>query len=158
MSFFSLFIPKPSVKRRLLTGAVVRSLVTMALQGRVSSNFRAFLQKDWMAVTTRADLAAVANKAWIPWRRAQWECEDQARAVIDAAQRKGANEGCSWACGTLRSEMTAPEGMLHVYIWALVEHPGSTRTNPQSEVAFFDPTALKWVEASALRNVDYLLT
>jgi hypothetical protein len=96
-----------------------------------------------------------SRKAWMPWFAGKWECEDQSRALVHEAQKLAANEGRSWAIGTLRAR--APKGLdgLHVYVWAIVQTEGRFAGR---DVYFYDPTAQSWASAADLHEVDYTMT
>lgn len=144
--------PKPAPRRRL-NGATVHALVARALEGKTLPNFRLFMQKGTLACPTKAMLRKAADQALKPWRRDVWECEDQARALVHQAQLVAANEGCSWAVGTLRA--SAPEGTtgtLHVFVWAILDLPEGL------QFTLFDPTADDWADLPDLTGVDYAIT
>lgn len=145
--------PKP-LPRRTLDGATVKALLELALKGRTRPDFRHFAQKDRMNVVTRQDIERAADKAFKPWRKEAWECEDQARALVHEAQKSAANEGCSWALGTLRSAY-ASSGELHVFVWCIVATEGRFAG---LEVLFYNPTARGWSSVHELNQVDYTLT
>ena len=148
------FTSKPqAARRRRLNGATVQALVARALLGKTLPNFRLFLQKSLLACPPKAMLRKAADQALKPWRKDVWECEDQARAVVHAAQLLAAKEGCSWAVGTLRA--SAPDGStgtLHVFVWAILDLPEGLR------FTLFDPTADDWADVPDLKGVDYALT
>lgn len=150
------FISKPKAPlRSTIDGATVKALLDLALRNRTRKDFRHFAQKDAMSVITRADVDAASRKAFMPWKAGTWECEDQARALIHEAQRIAANEGRSWAIGTLRAR--APRGLdLHVYVWAIVLSEGARFA--ARDVYFYDPTARSWTSAAQLIDVDYSMT
>jgi len=130
-------------------------LLDHALKGRKTDNYRHIGQKTTMSVITRADVDKASRKAWVPWVAGIHECEDQARALVCEAQKMAANEGRSWAIGTLRS--SAPNGLegLHVYVWAIVLTEGRFADR---DVYFYNPTEQTWASASELYDVDYSMT
>lgn len=147
------FTPKPKTTRRRLSGAVIYTLVSRALAGKTLPNFRLFMQKNVMSCPSKASVRKAADQAFKPWRKDVWECEDQARALVHQCQLTAANEGCSWAVGTLRA--SAPEGSsheLHVFVWVILDTPGG----PQ--FTLFDPTADDWADLPDLTDVDYAIT
>ena len=151
------FTSKPKVPiRSTIDGATVKLVLDLALKGRKRNDCRHFAQKDATSVITRADVDAASRKAFMPWKAGTWECEDQARALIHEAQKIAANEGQSWALGTLRAR--APRGLdgLHVYVFAVVQTTEGRFAG--RDVAFFDPTARQWVSAAQLQDVDYSMT
>jgi hypothetical protein len=140
--------------RSAIDGATVKLLLDIALQGRKRHDYRHLGQKEALSVITRADVDKASRKAWMPWFSGKWECEDQARALVHEAQKIAANEGRSWAVGTLRAR--APRGIgLHVYVWAIVQTEGRFGDR---DVYFYDPTAQSWASAADLREVDYTMT
>jgi len=146
--------PKPP-PRSAIDGATVKALLDLALQGRKRSDYRHFGQKETLSVITRADVDKASRKAWMPWFAGRWECEDQARACVHEAQRMAANEGRSWAIGTLRAR--APKGIdgYHVYVWAIVQGEGKFAGR---DAYFYDATAQDWVGVEELHDVDYTFT
>lgn len=147
------FTSKPKAPlRSAVDGATVMAMIDLALRGRKRSDYRHIGQKDTLSVITRADVDKASRKAWMPWQTGKWECEDQARALVNEAQKMAANEGRSWAIGTLRAR--APKGLdgLHVYAWAIVQAEGQFAGR---DVYFYDPTAQSWASAADLREVDY---
>jgi hypothetical protein len=148
---FSWFSKPKAPLRSAIDGATVKLLLDIALQGRRRADYRHIGQKESMSVITRADVDKASRKAWMPWDAGKWECEDQARALVNEAQKIAANEGRSWAIGTLRAR--SPQGIgLHVYIWAIVQAEGRLGDR---DVYFYDPTAQSWASAADLREVDY---
>jgi hypothetical protein len=151
MWFFS---RKPKTIRSTIDGATVKALLDLALKDRKAHNYRHISQKDTLSVILRADVDRASRKAWMPWKKDIFECEDQSRALVHEAQKIAANEGRSWAIGTLRA--SAPLGMgLHVYVWAIVLNEGRFADR---DVYFYDPTAQSWVAKEELRDVDYSMT
>jgi hypothetical protein len=141
---------KPKPTRRRLNDATVHALVLRALVGKTLPNFRFFMQKSVMACPPKAMLRKAADQARKPWRKDVWECEDQARALVHQCQLIAANEGCSWAVGTLRA--SAPDGStgtLHVFVWAILDLPEGL------QFTLFDPTADDWADVPDLTGVDY---
>jgi len=139
MNFIArLFKPKPAASRRVLDIETVRTLLKHAIEGRTQSNYRDIWSKEKMATIGSADVEEASRKSFMPWTKNRWECEDQSRALVDAAQRKAANEGMTWAIGILFADspgqiLDAPR---HVYVWAVVS----------SSIVFYDPTARQWCE------------
>ncbi len=154
--FAKLFkINKPVAPRRRLDGKTVYTLLKEALKGHLADNYRHVSQKTVLAVTTKEKVVQAADRSFMPWRENQWECEDVARALVNEAQRMAANEGCSWAVGTLRGSSSPT--MLHVWVWAIVEDKNSGQF-PASRVVIYDPTAREWEDIDDLRDVDYSFT
>jgi len=152
MTMFS-FFKRSKPARAVIDGATVHVLLDNALRGRKAPNYRHLAQKQRMAVIGYAEIEKASAKSFAPWVEGRWECEDIARSLIDTAQRTAANEGLSWAVGTLRAQKSLDE--LHVYAWAIVHREGRFADR---DVVFYDPTARKWVGADELKNVDYTLT
>lgn len=140
--------------RSTIDGATVKALLDLALKSVRTSNYRHLAQKQTLAVITLADVERASAKSYSPWVKDTWECEDQARSLIDTAQRLAANEGRSWAIGTLRADAPNGDG-LHVYVWAIVLTEGRFAAR---DVVFFDPTARMWASAGKLNSVDYSMT
>lgn len=149
------FASKPkTLLRSAIDGATVKALLDLSLMGRKRGDYRHFGQKDTLSVITRADVDKASRKAWMLWFAAKWECEDQARALVHEAQKIAANEGRSWAIGTLRAR--APHGIgMHVYVWAIVQSEGLFGDR---DVHFYDPTAQSWASAAELHEVDYTMS
>ena len=149
------FTSKTKPLRSTIDGATVKALLDLALLHRTRRDYRHFAQKDETSVVTRADVETASRKSYMPWKTGTWECEDQTRALVHEAQKMAANEGRSWAIGTLRAR--APRGLdgLHVYVWAVVLTEGRFAGR---DVAFYDSTARQWVSASDLNDVDYSMT
>ena len=153
-----LFKSKTQAKpaRRRLTGQTVAGLVRESLLEDAATNLRVIIQKDVLACVTLAELHAVAKKCAMPWLKDVWECEDIARNLVNEAQKVAANEGCSWAIGTVRArppgwaEMQVKPDALHVYVWFIAT---------DGRVYFYDPTALLAVhENTASLEADYAIT
>ena len=146
------FSSKPKPIRSTIDGATVKAILDLALLNRKTDNYRHIGQKTTMSVITRADVDKASRKAWMPWKAGTHECEDQARALVCEAQKIAANEGRSWAIGTLRAR--APNGLegLHVYVWAIVLTEGRFAGR---DVYFYNPTEQTWASASELYDVDY---
>jgi hypothetical protein len=91
-----------------------------------------------MALATVKDVEEASEKSFSPWQKDRWECEDEARSLIDSAQRKAANEGCSLALGIVFADPPSrfQEAERHVYVW-IVSGQG---------IDFYDPTARRWCE------------
>ncbi len=149
------FTAKPKTPlRSAVDGATVMALLDLSLRGRKRHDYRHFSQKDTLSVITRADVDKASRKAFMPWFAGKWECEDLARACVNEAQKLAANEGRSWAIGTLRAR--APRGIgLHVYAWAIVQSEGRFGDR---DVCFYDPTAQSWTSAAQLHEVDYTMS
>lgn len=150
------FTPKPKTSlRSTIDGATVKALLDAALSTRRRSDYRHFATKETTSVVTRADVETASRKAFKPWKEGVWECEDQARALVHEAQKAAANEGRSWAVGTLRAR--APYGLdgLHVYAWAVVQTEGRFAGR---EICVYDSTARRWVDVADLNDVDYTMT
>lgn len=154
MNWFSrIFNPKPTHARRQINDRTVNALVLQALAGKTMPNFRFFMQKGTMSCPPRAMLRRAADLALKPWKANAWECEDQARATVHQCQLIAANEGCSWAVGTLRA--SAPEdspSSLHVFVWAILDLPEGL------QFTLFDPAANDWADLPDLNGVDYAIT
>lgn len=140
MSFFTrIFAPsKPSPPRRVLGVETCRSLLTHALRGATQDNYRDIWTKESAAVCLKSDIESASKTSFMPWAKNRWECEDQARALLDSLQRTAANAGHTRAAGMLFGD---PPGKFqdtarHVYIFAIIG----------ASVAFFDPTAREWCE------------
>lgn len=161
MNFISrLFKPRESHKVRILDGKTVKALLVDALKGSLTPNYRHIGQKDRMAVCRMSAIEEAASKSYMPWKKDVWECEDQARALLHECQKRAANEGCSWACGTLRGDNLAihdTEGTLHVWLWAIVEKPGANRFQ-EARVMCYDATARKWTDLADIGQIDYTIT
>lgn len=149
------FSLKSKPVRSTIDGATVKALIDLALKHKTSGNYRHLAQKREMSVVTRSDVEKASKKAFMPWRAGSWECEDQSRALVHEAQKVAANEGRSWAIGTLRAR--APYGIdgLHVYVWAVVLTEGRFAGR---DVVFYDPTAREWTSAANLNEVDFSMT
>jgi hypothetical protein len=138
-----------------LTGETVSGLVREALLEEAATNLRVIMQKDEMACVELAELHALAKKCAMPWRKDVWECEDIARNLVNEAQKIAANEGCSWAIGTVRarppgwSEMQVKPDALHVYVWYI------TLTG---RVYFYDPAARTAAYEDDVIEADYAIT
>ncbi len=149
------FTSKPKPVRSAIDGATVRALLNAALSGSKAANYRHISQKDTLSVVLPADIEAAAKKAFMPWQKDVWECEDQARALVHEAQKMAANEGRSWAVGTLRADDPTKASGLHVLVWAVALLPGRFA---ERAVICYDATAQKWRGISTLTGVDYTLT
>jgi hypothetical protein len=147
--------PKSKPMRRRLTGETVANLVREALLEDAATNLRVLMQKDEMACVELAELHAIAKKCAMPWRKDVWECEDIARNHVNEAQKIAANEGCSWAIGTVRArppgwaDMQVKPDALHVYVWFVTL---------AGRVCFYDSTALKAAHEDDLIEADYAIT
>lgn len=141
--------------RRRLTGETVSVQVREALLEEATPNLRVLIQKNEMACVELNELHALAKKCAMPWRKDVWECEDIARNLVNEAQKVAANEGCSWALGTLRArppgwaDLKIKTDTLHVYVW-FISHTVA--------VQFYDPTALTAVHEDDIHEADYALT
>lgn len=149
------FTPKPKPVRSAIDEATVKALLNAALSGSKAANYQHISQKDTLSVILPSDIEAAAKKAFMPWRKDVWECEDQARALVHEAQKMAANEGRSWAVGTLRADDPTKASGLHVLVWAVALLPGRFA---ERAVICYDPTAQKWRGISTLTGVDYTLT
>ena len=147
------FLKRKQPKRSIIDGESVKLLLDSSLRLRKTTNYRHLAQKERMAVITFADIEKASAKSFAPWVEGRWECEDIARSLVDAAQRMAANEGLSWAIGTLRAD--GDGDTLHVYVWAIIHREGPFADR---DVVFYDPTIRRWVGADELNNVDYTLT
>lgn len=140
--------PAPAV-RPVITGETCAALLTAAIKGKTTKNFRLLLTKERMSCPTREDVRLAADRALRPWKRDVWECEDQARALVHEAQLIAANRGNTFAIGTLRAD--APEESshaLHVFVWAVVSKGVNLR------VDLFDATADDWADLPDVSGVD----
>jgi len=148
--------PKPTLPpRRIITGPTCAALVRGALMGKLLPNFAYYPYKVRMACPDKMTFAAAVRKAWNPWREDIWECEDQARAVVHAAQLAAANEGCSWACGILRGDPPPNvdgKGNLHMYVWVILAE------GINLSFALYDPGTNGWAELKFLTRVDLATT
>ena len=156
--FQKIFKLSKPINRRRLSGETVAALLRTALHGRVTANYRHIGQKTQLAVTAREKIVQASDRAFMPWLDGRWECENQAMAVVNEAQKIAANEGCSWACGMLRGRRT--EGMedaLHVWVWALVEEDPKAMF-PTAKLLLYDATAREWDDLVDVKDIDYTLT
>jgi hypothetical protein len=130
--------PKPVSSRRVLDIETVRLLLKSSIKNHIQTNYRDIWSKEKMATISSADVEDASRKSFMPWSKNRWECEDQARALVDAAQRKAANEGMTWAIGVLHSDGPGQilDGPRHVYVWAVIA----------SSILFFDPTSREWCD------------
>lgn len=144
--------PKPRA-RRIISGATASALVKRALQEEDAPNFRVILQKDNLACVSMEEIHALALKHSKPWLKDRWECEDFARNLVNEAQKIAANEGCSWAIGTVRAMVpgwrASKSDMLHVYVWFI---------DSVSQVHFYDPVALQPAHEDDIDEADYAMT
>lgn len=147
--------PKAKPQRRRLTGATVSACVREALLESGSSNLRVIVQKSEMACVEYAELHDMAKRCAMPWRKDVWECEDIARNLVNEAQKAAANEGCSWAVGTVRArppgwnEQQVKPDVLHVFVWGI---------GLAGRVYFYDPTSLLSVHEDDIVEADYAIT
>ena len=139
LDMFSFFKKtKPVSSRRVLDIETVRLLLKSSIKNHIQTNYRDIWTMERMATISSADVEEASRKSYMPWSKDRWECERQASSLIEAAQRKAANEGMCWAIGTMHADspgqiLDAPR---HVYVWAVVS----------SSIVFFDPTAREWCE------------
>jgi hypothetical protein len=129
---------QPPVPRRKLDVETVRMLLDKRIAENKQSNFKSYWTKSAMALATVKDVEDASAKSYAPWVKDVWECENQAHSLIEAAQRKAANEGCQIAIGIVFAD---PPGRFqdserHVYVW-IVSGQG---------IDFYDPTARRWCE------------
>jgi hypothetical protein len=148
--------PRPAKPaRRRFVGASVSMKVSEALIAAACSNFRVLIQKDLMAGVSFEEVNTLALLHFKPWSREVWECEDIARNLVNEAQKIAANEGCSWAIGTVRARPpdwnidSLRVDALHVYVWFITS---------EGAVNFYDPTACKAVHSGDVLESDYVLT
>lgn len=158
MSLFSFFKPKPKPSRSRISGEQSAMLLKKALQGRTAPNYRHVGTKRIMAITTREMVRAASDRSYKPWVRDAWECEDQARALVDELQKMAAREGCSHDCGILigkpfHDDLADEVRDYHVWVWALVESSHVSAT-----LAFFDATAREWADAYEFEDVHLSMT
>jgi hypothetical protein len=139
MSFFTRYFskPRPVKPRRTLDVATMQSLLAARIKDKVQSNYRPVWTKERAACVTSSDLEDASKKSFAPWQKNVWECEDQARSLIETAQRKGANEGHTLAIGMVFGD---PPGQFqdearHVYVFGIY---------PDASVNFYDPTAQRF--------------
>ncbi|MEZ5386474.1 MAG: hypothetical protein R3F13_13260 [Prosthecobacter sp.] len=160
MSLFSFFKRKPQRLRPRLSGEAVQALLLVALRPKAVQPgvFQPNIEKRILACPTREEFEAVAQNAFRKWEANRWECEDQLRRAIDAAQQKAAQEGISWACGGLRADPppSAPAAVRmserHKYAWVFLDTPKGR------ELAIFDTTANDWARLQDLTGVEYCNT
>jgi hypothetical protein len=139
MSFFTRYFSKarPVKPRRTLDVATMQSILAARIKDKVQSNYRPVWTKEKAACVTSTDLEDASKKSFAPWQKNVWECEDQARSLIETAQRKGANEGHTLAIGMAFGD---PPGQFqdearHVYVFGIY---------PDASVNFYDPTAQRF--------------
>lgn len=138
MSFFRRFFakPEPVSARRKLDVEIMRSILAGAIKGNTQPNYRPIWTKGTAACVTKTDIEGASQQSHSPWVKSVWECEDQARSLIEVAQRRGANEGHTLALGMLFGDSPNPhDESRHVYIFG-IDHGGA--------VIFFDPTSCKF--------------
>jgi len=151
MNFFSsIFSARPpATPRRVLDVETVRTLLKHSLGADITSNYRSIWTKEKMMVTTGEAVEKASKKSFAPWVKHVWECEDQARALIDALQRAAANQGHTAAVGQIHAdapaEVLATDSPRHVYVFAVIG----------TVVAFYDPTAQRWCDRP--RNIYFSL-
>ena len=149
MSFFTRLFSssKPAPPRRILDVMTMQVKVASALAGATQSNYRDIWTKEVAAVCEKADIEAASKTSFMPWAKNHWECEDQARALLDSLQRTAANAGHTRAAGLLFADppQMFPDAPRHVYIFAII---GTT-------VTYFDPTAQVWCERP--KNIYFTL-
>jgi hypothetical protein len=139
--------PKPPPPRRKFDVETVRMRLQQRIAGNADPHFKAVWTKQTMAEANVFDIQKASDKSFAPWRKDVWECEDQARSLIEHAQRAAANEGCSLAVGLMIAD---PPGQFqdaarHVYVWAVLP----------TGISCYDPTARRWCELP--RNIYFSL-
>lgn len=148
MSFWSrLFSPTPPpISRRVLDIETCRALLANALAGATQNNYRDIWSKATAATCIQADIETASRASFKPWSANVWECEDQARSLLESLQRTAAAAGHTRAAGMLFADPPEKQGdNRHVYIFALIGR----------SVAFYDPTAQQWCERP--RNIYFSL-
>lgn len=140
--------------RSRIDGATVEGLLSLKLRDRKRANYRHLPTKGTTAVPTMADIEAAEKKAFRPWLKDAWECEQQAIELVQQCQKIAANEGLSWAVGIMRARPASGDG-LHVYVFAVV-HATDGRFADR-DVRFYDATARRWVGVEAFSGVDFTL-
>jgi len=138
---------QPPVPRRKFDVETVRMLLDKRIAENKQVNFKAYWTKSAMALATVKDVEDASAKSYAPWVKDVWECEDQARSLIEHAQRAAANQGCSLAVGLMIAD---PPGQFqdaarHVYVWAVLP----------TGISCYDPTARRWCELP--RNIYFSL-
>lgn len=139
MNFIRRIFTKPASipVRRILDVATMQMILAHHLKGNTQPNYRPVWTKERAACITSADIEEASKKSFAPWLKNVWECEDQARSLIEVAQRRGANEGHSWAIGMVFGDPPGKfqEEARHVYVFGIYG---------DASVHFYDPTAQKW--------------
>ncbi len=132
--------PRPEPSRRILDVATMQSLLVNCLAGRTQPNYRPVWTKEKAACITSADIEDAGRKSFAPWAKNRWECEDQARSLIEHAQRRGANEGHTLALGMVFGDPPGQfqDAQRHVYVFGIY-HDGS--------VGYYDPTAQEFCDS-----------
>lgn len=129
--------PRPVLTRRTLDVATMQGILANRVKERTQPNYRPVWTKERAACVTSADIEDASKRSFAPWSKNRWECEDQARSLIEHAQRRGANEGHTLALGMVFGD---PPGQFqdearHVYVFGIY---------PDGSVNFYDPTAQAW--------------
>jgi len=123
--------------RRVLDVATMQTLLAGRIKDRTQPNYRPVWTKERAACVASSDIENASRKSFAPWVKHAWECEDQARSLIEVAQRRGANEGHTLALGMVFGD--APGRFQyeerHVYVFGIYENAG---------VNFYDPTAQRF--------------
>lgn len=136
MSFFHRFFakPRPVAPRRTLDVATMQSLLAARIQENTQPNYRPVWTKERAACVSSADIEEASKKSFAPWQKNVWECEDQARSLIEVAQRRGANEGHTLALGMVFGDPPGKwqDEARHVYVFGIYG---------DGSVNFYDPTA-----------------
>lgn len=136
MSFFARYFsrPRPVKPRRTLDVATMQAILAARIQENTQPNYRPVWTKERAACVSSADIEEASKKSFAPWQKNVWECEDQARSLIETAQRKGANEGQSLAIGMVFGDQPVQfqDEARHVYVFGIY---------PDGSVNFYDPTA-----------------
>jgi len=157
MGLFAKLFKSPPPLRRKLDGKTVKTLLADALKGHTALNYRHVGFKQTMAAVTAQDIERAADTVF-PWRKDVWECEDQARHLVNNAQRTAANEGCSWALGILRGmHVRSDDGIPHIWLWCFVDDDPA-KMFPVSQVRFFDATARRWAKVEEICDIDFSMT
>lgn len=139
MSFFHRFFapPRPVKQRRTLDVATLQSILAARIKDKVQSNYRPVWTKERAACVTSNDIEDASRKSYAPWSKNRWECEDQARSLIEHAQRRAANEGHTLAIGMVFGDPPGKwqDEQRHVYVFGI---------SMDGSVSFYDPTACQW--------------
>ena len=123
--------------RRVLDVATMHTLLAGRIKDHTQTNYRPVWTKERAACVTSSDIEAASRKSFAPWKKNVWECEDQARSLIEAAQRRGANEGHTLALGMVFGDPPCQfqDDSRHVYVFGIYT---------DGSVSFYDPTAQLW--------------